>query len=94
VILADIVNQVSLTGAILRRIASQGYQTDDDLTIVVLRCTERSEGATTRMKLAAMGRDLRRFLRQGKVPWPELSIRNVGGALISRLNHYRPRRSR
>jgi phosphoserine phosphatase RsbU/P len=84
----------SLSSAMLGKIESHGYHMDDDLTILVLRCTERSEGATTRMKLAAMGRDLRRFLREGLVPWPELSVRNVGGAFISRLSHYRSGRSR
>ena len=77
--------------ALLKAIEQRGYHMDDDLTAVVLRSTGRTNGATLREKLAGMRRGLRRVWQDRVMPWPEFSVRNIGGGLLPALNRYRSR---
>lgn len=102
--LTDVLNEIGdpgtmpnpgeLTDRIIRRIEGLGYQRDDDLTAVVLHCTERTEGATLPERLAGIWRSVRLAFTGARTPLPELSVRNLGGALVPALSRWRPRRRR
>ncbi len=55
---------------------------DDDLTMVVLRCTERSLGRGLGPTAAGVWRSLRTLWSRQPIPWPEFSWANLGGAVL------------
>ncbi len=73
----------SMLEALLAAIDARGHALDDDMTAVVLRCTERSAGAPPARLAAGMARSfLKLWTRDG--PWPEWSKANILGPWIRR----------
>lgn len=83
-----------LAHRLVQNMTTRGYRLDDDLTIVVLLCTERTGGAGWRSRFAGMGNALQAMFGKEPFPWPELSLRNVGGALIPMLSRVGGRKRR
>lgn len=73
-------------------IRNRGYGFEaDDVSIVLLRCVGRSNGAGMREKLSAMARTLRDIGRGATVPWPEASVRNLLGGVLPPLSQVKPK---
>ena len=81
-----------LIPALLSSVAMGGYRFDDDLTLLLLRCTSRSNGAAIRMRLAGVARGVSSLWRRGPIPWPEVSVKNLGGSVLPCLSRRRGRR--
>ena len=86
--LLDILNQLQdtnntppaeLADAILTAIQQRGYSFDDDLTTLILRCTERTAGAPFFKRLAGSIRTLINGIKWRNMPWPEFSKTNLVG---------------
>lgn len=74
--------------ALPETLEAQGYTlSGDDLSLVLLHCTERSTGAGFRRTLGGMKAALTDLVRGREIAWPEPSVRNIGGALFKPLNH-------
>jgi serine/threonine protein phosphatase PrpC len=83
----------SVSGRILEATRSRGYDLEgDDVSIVVLRCNERSNGAGVGETLSAMGRTLRGIAKGDSIPWPEASVRNLLGGVIPPLSRVKPKK--
>jgi serine phosphatase RsbU (regulator of sigma subunit) len=74
---------------LISRIQSAGYALDDDLTAVILECIGTSNGAGWRAAAAGAGRMARAALSGRGISWPEVSLRNLGGAMLPPLNRKR-----
>jgi serine phosphatase RsbU (regulator of sigma subunit) len=68
--------------ALIGRIESAGHTLDDDVTAVMLECLGTSNGAGLRAGAAGFGRMVRTAMSGQGVPWPEMSVRNLGGAML------------
>lgn len=64
-----------LTAALLGRVESMGYRLDDDLTAIVLKCTDRSGGAPLGDMLLGGLRFLKMALNPKLLPWPDGLLR-------------------
>jgi len=64
-----------LTRAIVGEIERRGYELDDDLTAVVLKCTQRSNGAGVAGRARGTVRFLRLLARPRQIPWPDGLLR-------------------
>ncbi len=60
--------------------------TDDDVTLLAFRPNGGARSVPWRDRLAAPARILRGLIA-GTRPWPELSVANLGGALLDPLSH-------
>lgn len=70
-----------------------GEKCQDDVTVLLFRPNGSASVATLRERVVAsfkMAASV--FGRDGPIPWPELSIRNLGGALLTPLSRWRGRR--
>ena len=67
---------------LLKTLRQRRYAWDDDLTMVVLRCTQRSYGSGVRAFLSGLGRAFRSLFTRQPVPWPDLSWSNVSQELF------------
>jgi len=56
---------------ILEAIRGQGYRLEDDLTAVVLRCTQRAGPRGLKDLAVGMWRFLKSFATPGPIPWPD-----------------------
>jgi phosphoserine phosphatase RsbU/P len=82
-----------LSERVLESARSQGYSLEgDDVSIVLLRCVGRSNGAGMRDRLTAMVRTLRGIGRGAPIPWPEVSVRNLLGGVIPGMSRVKPRK--
>ena len=79
--------------ALLDEIKRRGYHIDDDLSVVVLRCTGHVAGAGMRARMGGVWRGVRNLVSGEPIAWPEVSIRNLMGAVIPSLNRNRHRQS-
>lgn len=76
---------------LLAKMAVYGATLNDDVTLLLARCSGPAPGAGLLPRLAAQCKFLAQVLTlRRNIPWPELSVRNLGGSLIPALNH--PRR--
>jgi serine phosphatase RsbU (regulator of sigma subunit) len=71
----------------------EGNLTADDVTLLAFQPNGGSQKVSLRNRLAAPFRvsaaALSAAVGGGPIPWPELSITNLGGAMIDRLNHWK-----
>jgi serine phosphatase RsbU (regulator of sigma subunit) len=68
---------------LLAKLAVHGAVINDDVTMLVARCAGRSRGAGFGQRLAAQVKFLAQVVTFRKnTPWPELSWKNLGGALF------------
>lgn len=82
-----------LSERLLESARSQGYSlAGDDVSIVLLRCVGRSNGAGMGDRLTAMVRTLRDMGRGAPIPWPEVSVRNLLGGVIPGMSRVKPRK--
>ncbi len=70
---------------------SDGTPLEDDTTLMLLRLNEQRVKATFLDGLRASGRVAREFCRSlkpggGPIPWPELTLYNLGGVWLERFN--------
>jgi len=90
----DVTRPETLTGDLLARIGihTRGEAMSDDATVLLLRCT--GEGAP-RMGVLETANAVWLFLGlvvgrltggSTPIPWPELRVENIGGAILPRLN--------
>lgn len=84
-------NFSTVSGALLEAIEAHGYRMDDDLTTIFLRCSERAGGASLPERMAGIWRSVGALFDGRPIPWPELSIANLGGMLVPPLSHWRGR---
>lgn len=70
--------------ALLAAIQQRGFVFDDDMTAVILCCTERSDGASLREQLRGMARSFFKLWRRD-APWPEWSRANILGPWFKRF---------
>jgi phosphoserine phosphatase RsbU/P len=76
-----------LIHSLLAKMAVYGATFNDDVTLLLMRSTGRSRGAGFFKRLAAQLKFLGQVLTfQKNIPWPEWSIRNIGGAIVSGLS--------
>lgn len=64
-----------LAEALIREIESRGHRLDDDLTTVVLRCTQRSHGAGVGAFFGGLWRVIKNLRRPSTLPWPDGLLR-------------------
>ncbi len=64
-----------LINRILETIRTKGYRLEDDLTAVVLRCTERSGGMSIKDKAIGTLRFFKAFANPRMIPWPDGLLR-------------------
>jgi hypothetical protein len=57
------------------------YCLDDDMTMVVLRCTQRSEGMGIWESLKGVYRSTKTLFSKQPIPWPEVSWANLVGPI-------------
>jgi len=70
---------------LLAKMAVYGATFNDDVTLLLARCTGPARGAGLGSRLAAQFKFLAQVLTwRPNVPWPEMSIRNLGGLLPPR----------
>jgi sigma-B regulation protein RsbU (phosphoserine phosphatase) len=86
----DAVAPAQLIPSLLDSIRSAGYQTDDDVTVLVVRSSQTAVEAGVWAPTTLLGRVARsvfRSFRSGNwVPRPDFKIANIGGVLFPRLN--------
>ena len=79
-----------LIPSLLAAIASAGYQTDDDVTVLVVRPSTTPVGGSVwapAVMLGQLARSAFRSFRSGHwIPRPDLSLANLGGMIFPRLN--------
>ena len=69
---------------LLAAIQGRGFVFDDDMTAVLVRCTERSDGASLGARVRGIGRSFLK-LWTPDAPWPEWSRANILGPWIKRF---------
>ncbi len=72
----------------LVRAASGGAESDDDMTVLLVRPNGMTPQFSLRERLRAPAIMFRRLLRGEAGPWPDLKLANVGGALVPYLNRF------
>jgi hypothetical protein len=79
-----------LIPSLLESMRSAGYQTDDDVTALLLRPSETQSGARPWRPMTMLGQIARAVLRSIRsghlIPRPDLKLANIGGVLFPRLN--------
>ena len=80
-----------LAHGLMRQFEAHGYHADDDLSVILLRCTQRVAGAGAIGRVKGIWRGLCSLLGNQGVPWPEMSVRNLLGGMLPPFNRYRPR---
>ena len=77
---------------LLAKMAVYGATLNDDVTLLLMRCAGRSRGAGFFKRLLGQLKFVGQVLTfQRNIPWPEWSVRNVGGAVVPALS--RPEKS-
>jgi len=72
-----------LGDALLQSLRDRGFTLDDDITLVVSRCTERSAGSSLGDRVKGIGRSFRLMLTPGEpTPWPELTRQTVSPSAL------------
>jgi phosphoserine phosphatase RsbU/P len=75
---------------LLAKLAVYGATLNDDVTVLLARCTGPAKGAGFLARLGAQLRFLGQVATLRKnIPWPEMSVRNVGGLVSGRLSKRR-----
>lgn len=82
----ELENPDEFTARLIERIESHGYRFDDDITAVILECTGHTGGADWPTRRAGAWLAIKSLFRGEPFPWPELSLRNIGGAVVPTLN--------
>jgi hypothetical protein len=79
-----------LIPSLLDSIRSSGYETDDDVTVLVVRSSQTAAEKGVWAPATLLGRMVRsvfRSFRSGNwVPRPDFKLANIGGMLFPRLN--------
>ena len=88
---ATIASPGRLIDALVAAIEAGGYRMDDDLTVVAWRSTGPAAGAAPSRRVAGLLKTIRMILATAAPPWPEASVRNLGGGFFQALNRVPPR---
>ena len=95
----EVADPKTLIPQLLALIEAEGTVSGDDVTALLFRPNGRAPSSPMRERLRAPFRLLGAFARSlrpggAPVPWPDINLANVGGALFSPLNRAWRRRSR
>jgi serine phosphatase RsbU (regulator of sigma subunit) len=86
----DVGEGTHLIHEVVAKMAVAGAVFNDDVTMVLSRCGGRSGGAGFLGRLMGQVRFVGEVLMlRRNVPWPEWSVRNLGGAVVPGLNRRR-----
>jgi len=71
---------------LLTELRESGYTLDDDITLVISRCSKRSGGSSLGGRIGGLGRSMQMMLTPGSpTPWPELNRKTVSVSAIPPL---------